>query len=224
MEEVIAALRTLIEAPETQPGRRLPSESDLAKGLGVGRSTVREALQVLSHLGLVESRNGLGTYVRSKHVRPVEAGAGSSDVDLRSILDFRQCIEVSTARLASARRTPAEAERIAALWEEARTHALSEDMQAFVEADLAFHTAVVAASRNALMIAAYERESANIRRFISSMLNLGPASIMTYVHDDLVQAIRDGDGDAAAAAAEESFREASFRLPFVNEPADPAVR
>lgn len=210
------ALRTLIEAPETQPGHKLPSEAELARGFGVGRSTVREALQVLSHLGLVEPRNGLGTYVRSKYVQKVDANEESHGVGLGTIFEFRQCIEVAAARLAAMRRSESEGREIAALWEAARDVARAENVQAFVDADFAFHRRIVQASRNTMLINAYDRESANIIKFISSMLKLGPPSILTNVHDDLVRAIIEGDGDAASLVAEESFREVYFRLQFVN--------
>jgi DNA-binding FadR family transcriptional regulator len=66
VDEVIAAMRAMLSEDAWSPGTKLPSEQQLGRELGVGRSTVREALRVLEHLGLVESRSGLGTYVTER--------------------------------------------------------------------------------------------------------------------------------------------------------------
>lgn len=216
VEGVIDALRSLIEAPETMPGRRLPSESELAKGFGVGRSTVREALQVLGHLGLIESRNGRGTFVRSKFVQEVSRQNGPTE-SLETILQFREYLESAAAGLAAERCSKTDAENIKSLWKRACRSAEAEKFNEFVDADYAFHCKIIAASRNEMMLRAYEREERNIRYFISAMLELSPVSRMTYVHDDLVTAILGNDKQGAVQATQNAFREAYFRLSFVNQ-------
>src|SRR5690606_8296077 len=63
VDQVLSALRVALENEVYKPGDKLPSEARLAAEFGVGRSTVREALRVLSHLGLVETWSGKGTFV-----------------------------------------------------------------------------------------------------------------------------------------------------------------
>lgn len=61
---IVKQLRAMIEHDGLKPGDRLPSERELSERLGVGRSSVREALRALELLGLIETRRGEGTFMR----------------------------------------------------------------------------------------------------------------------------------------------------------------
>jgi DNA-binding FadR family transcriptional regulator len=98
------------------PGTRVPSERDLMKSLGVGRSTVREALNGLALLGLVDIRHGLGVFVAE---RPPEREIELSELDkalmkgvTRDFIEARLVVEVEVARLAAERHTEADLQRI----------------------------------------------------------------------------------------------------------------
>ena len=84
VDQVIDQMRGAITAGEWPVGRRIPPEPELVTALGVGRNTVREAVRALSHAGLLEVRQGDGTFVRADHgsprrmvrsVRPVQFGS-----------------------------------------------------------------------------------------------------------------------------------------------------
>ena len=102
----VAQLREQVLSGQWAVGARLPAETELAQRLEVGRSTVREAVRALVHAGLLETRQGSGTYVRS--VTP-EAG-WEPRLRRAAVLDayeVRQALEVQAARLAASRRTDA---------------------------------------------------------------------------------------------------------------------
>lgn len=65
-EQAVGQIRAAILSGQYKPGERLPTEADLSSVLGVGRSTVREAIRVLEAEGLVDSRRGAGTFVAQK--------------------------------------------------------------------------------------------------------------------------------------------------------------
>ncbi|MEC1180394.1 GntR family transcriptional regulator [Metasolibacillus meyeri] len=65
--QIVKELRTLIHEQQIEPGDKLPSERVLSEQLGVGRSSVREALRSLELLGLIETRHGGGTFLASIH-------------------------------------------------------------------------------------------------------------------------------------------------------------
>ena len=65
--EIVQQLRQLIKMEKIQAGEKLPSERVLSERLGVGRSSVREALRSLELLGLIETRHGGGTFLASTH-------------------------------------------------------------------------------------------------------------------------------------------------------------
>lgn len=109
------AQQLLTAIAELEPGARVPSERELTRDLGVGRSTVREALNGLALMGLVEIRHGQGVFVLAR-----EGTEGASDVLQRALtkgltkefLEARLVIEVEIAGLAAQRRTDADLARI----------------------------------------------------------------------------------------------------------------
>jgi GntR family transcriptional regulator, transcriptional repressor for pyruvate dehydrogenase complex len=99
-QQVLEAVRDL------PPGTRLPSERELTQQLGVGRSTVREALQGLAMMGVIEIRHGQGVFVAD---RPAIAGDAERSLPPKEVtdelLEARRIVEVELARLAAERRT-----------------------------------------------------------------------------------------------------------------------
>jgi DNA-binding FadR family transcriptional regulator len=147
-ERVAGQLRGLIEAGSLQAGEQLPSECELAEQLGVSRSTVREAVQFLGALGLVEIRHGSGTFVRADGDLPSEwlQWTQRHQVEVHELLEVRRGLEAVAAELAAERSDDLLAMEAALADMEAAID--GPDVPGLVEADLAFHTALAAASGN----------------------------------------------------------------------------
>ena len=107
VDGAIDRLRQAVESGEWPVGRRLPVESALAEELGVGRNTVREAVRVLVHVGLLETRQGDGTYVL-RRLDPAESLRRLRRTTLRDQLEMRIALESEAARLAAERRDEAD--------------------------------------------------------------------------------------------------------------------
>src|SRR5437763_16585849 len=114
VDQAIEQLREAIKQGECQVGQRIPTETALAEGLGVGRNTVREAVRALAHSGLLEVRQGDGTYVRatSEVSGAIRRLCGT---ELREVLQVRRSLEVEGARLAASARTDEEVANLRAL-------------------------------------------------------------------------------------------------------------
>lgn len=101
--QIVQKLRTLIAEEQIQPGEKLPSERTLSERLGVGRSSVREALRSLELLGLIETRHGGGTFLCTKQdQRVVEVLASFILKDHKSIAEVyktRQMHEMEAIRV-----------------------------------------------------------------------------------------------------------------------------
>jgi GntR family transcriptional regulator, transcriptional repressor for pyruvate dehydrogenase complex len=202
VELAVSQLREQVLSGQWPVGGRLPAETELAQRLEVGRSTVREAVRALVHAGLLETRQGSGTYVRS--VTP----AGDWEPRLRraavlEVYEVRQALEVQAARLAADRRTEADIalmrERLA---ERKRARARARD-SAFVEADLAFHRSVVAAAHNALLAEMFDSFGTVLREALAVIVSdsgLDDAGA-DPAHGRLAAAIEAGDPAAAERAA-----------------------
>ncbi|MEV0826115.1 FadR/GntR family transcriptional regulator [Nonomuraea rubra] len=200
VEQATEHLREQITQGEWPVGTRLPGENALAKTLGVGRSTVREALRALAGAGLVQTRQGSGVFVIA--TEPAEDWpARLRRAAITDVYEVRMIVETQAARLAAERRTE---EDVAAL-ESAlagRERAAGGDDAAFVDADIALHAAVVAAARNPVLSDLFAEFAPALReRLIDlvEMLGLREQDPNTGhdTHAGLVAAIRRGDGGAA---------------------------
>jgi len=147
-EETVERLGTAIRLGILGPGLRLPSERELAEQLGVSRSTVREAVQFLGALGLVEIRHGSGTFVRSDGDLPSEwlQWTRRHQVEVHELLEVRRGLEAVAAELAAERSHDPEA--MEAALADMETAIDGPDVPGLVAADLSFHTALAAASGN----------------------------------------------------------------------------
>ncbi|MFJ8488528.1 FadR/GntR family transcriptional regulator [Streptomyces sp. NPDC094038] len=200
-EQVIAALRNQITSGEWPVGSRIPTEPELVEQLGVARNTVREAVRALAHNGLLDIRQGSGTYVAATSELAGVMHRRFADADPRHIAELRSTLESSAARLAAARRTEKDLGQLDALLARREQAWRSGDAEAFVAADATLHLAVVAASHNDVLTAMYADLGEVLRDWLRADVGaeLTPQSYMD--HTRLVEAIRAGDADAAAKEA-----------------------
>jgi DNA-binding FadR family transcriptional regulator len=135
-------------------GDRLPTEKELCKRLAVGRSTVREALQILATLNVVQPMPGQGTFVKA----PTTADVLRADLigfmigrpDALELLEAREMIEPTVARLASLRGTPADFDRMEALLRQHEAaHAAGRPVSEYAAR---FHVLMAEASHNKVAV------------------------------------------------------------------------
>lgn len=180
-------------------GERLPPEPELAERLGMSRNTVREAVRVLAFSGVLEVRQGDGTYVRAR-TDPLEIMLTLARSSIEQALEARAVIEVEATRLAAQRRDDNDIAALrTALEASAQMHDL--DLEQYIRRDLAFHQRVVDSAHNPLLSELYRYFSqvigAGLRQTISEP---GRPQPTFDLHRQLVDAIERGDAEAAAAA------------------------
>lgn len=197
-DEAIEAIRSDIVGKRWAVGDKLPNEASLSAMLSVSRGTVREAVRVLVSQGYLETRQGSGTYVRSTSDagRPLTMARRAS---LRDQFEARCALDVEAARLTAMRKTPETVAELRRLLNERGSYA-GGDEAAFIERDLAFHKAVIAASGNRAMIEIYNFFSASIADTIAATLGKDIPEPDMQAHVDIVDAIETGDPDQADAA------------------------
>jgi GntR family transcriptional repressor for pyruvate dehydrogenase complex len=152
-EQVAQQLLSMLSKGILKPGDKLPPERQLAKEMNVGRTTIREALKLLTINGLLEPRRGDGTYIRQDYIDTLmqqfdwSLMLDSHQMDL--VLEVRIPLEIQVASLAAERATPQDLQQIAGLLQPVALPPGQEPSQP--EADLQFHLAVLAASHNQLL-------------------------------------------------------------------------
>lgn len=156
-DQVYDQLRRQIARGEWKPGDRLPSENELAAGLGVSRITVRQAIQKLVTQGLLETRFGEGTFVKvytpGSIMQGILPAAFLGESSLLEILEFRHIIEVPTAGLAAQKAGDKDIESLEAIYN--RMLEVRELKREFFRSDLDFHLELAVITRNTLAIETY---------------------------------------------------------------------
>ncbi|WP_327322742.1 FadR family transcriptional regulator [Streptomyces sp. NBC_01210] len=200
-DQVIAQLRNQITSGEWPVGSRIPTEPELVEQLGVARNTVREAVRALAHNGLLDIRQGSGTYVVATSELAGVMHRRFADANPRHIAELRSTLESSAAKLAAERRTERDLKQLDTLLARREEAWATGDAEQFVAADATFHQAVVAASHNEVLTEIYADLGDLLRDWLRDDIGreLRPENHMD--HARMVEAIRAGDGDAAAAEA-----------------------
>jgi DNA-binding FadR family transcriptional regulator len=213
-DRVIARLRAEITSGSWPVGSRIPTEPELVEQLGVARNTVREAVRALAHNGLLDIRQGSGTYVVATSELAVVMQRRFSDAEPLHVAELRGALETTAASLAAQRRTDADLRQLDALLERRDRAWDSGDAENFVEADATLHLAVVAASHNEVLTALYADLGHVLRDYLRADVGTELRPEDHLDHARLVAAIRAAEPERAAAEA----REHAFYCRFSNVP------
>lgn len=152
-EQVAEELHEMIRSGEIKPGEKLDSVQQLAENFQVGRSAIREALSALRAMGLVEMKQGEGTFVKSFEASqitfPLSTAILMNREDIGHLLEVRKIIEAGAAAAAAIKRTQHDIDAMGqALEEMALAHG---DGELGEKADFSFHLALAAAAHNPLL-------------------------------------------------------------------------
>jgi DNA-binding FadR family transcriptional regulator len=206
-QEVLDRLLSKIQSGNFQPGSHLPSERELMKLYSVGRPAVREALQGLERMGLVSIVHG-----ERPRVLPLSAEsvvAQMSDVAMhllsssRGLLEHlkeaRLLFETGMVRIAAERATDADIDILRHALETQRA-SMAHPVK-FLQADIAFHRAIVAISRNPIYQAAGQGMFDWIAKFyVDPVQRHGTEEVAVAEHESIIKCISARDPDAAAKA------------------------
>ncbi len=207
-----AQLEARIASNEWPVGTRLPTEPELMRQLGVGRSTIREAVRTLARVGLLQVRQGDGTYVTLRPADDEPLRLRCQRAQLHEIYDVREALDLQAARLSAERRSD---EDLVALREhlDARAAALAaHDADGFADADVAFHQRIVLSTQNGMLIDLYRVlgeslvQSLTIRKRENDFEDVDT----TAEHETLLAAIAASDPAAATHAVTTLFRRGRY--------------
>ncbi|MFD5320555.1 FadR/GntR family transcriptional regulator [Streptomyces sp. NPDC127098] len=202
----IARIRELVRSGALPPGAKLPPEQRLAAELGLSRNLTREAVKALVASRVLEIRRGDGTYVTSLEPRLLLEGIGEAVELLRGetlleLTEVRRLLEPAATGLAAGRVSPAQ---LAAVRRHlAAMRAASDDIEALIEHDAAFHRAVVAATGNQTLSSLLDGIAGRTlrARVWRGLVDGGAADRALAEHQAIVDALADGDAVLAEAAA-----------------------
>ncbi|TDD18661.1 FadR family transcriptional regulator [Kribbella turkmenica] len=214
-QRIVEQVEEALARGDLAPGQRLPSERELVAQFEVSRSTVREALRVLESNGVVRSRPGdpngpeILPFSQSALRKQMVRLARVDELTLSELIGFRMIMDGAAIQVASRLRTP---EQLAELEQTlvAMRAAIDVDFEAFSEADLAFHDMIAQISRNSLIQTCNEVVRGVVLSLISDKVAHARNSRALMLeslqhHAEVVDAIRAGDGHAAARIARQNM-------------------
>jgi len=203
--DTVQRIVDIIRDGQFTAGDRLPSERTLSEQLKVSRTSVRDALRRLETMGLLESRPGLGTFVKEPVSGMLQATliphVLSDDAKLKKIFEVREIIEVEAATRAAERATPAQIEAIERWAEEVEVSIARNDSLRRSIADVEFHRQVVIATDNEVLVDLVDSMASLLRQMRAGELNVpGAGPEVTAGHRAIVAAIAAHDPQAARQA------------------------
>ena len=203
-EHIVDQIRALIREGRWTPGDQIPPERELAERFRVSRTSVREALRALEMQGVIESRQGGGTFVRTADtealVPPLAAAILRGRRELAEVLEVRELIEPAIAALAAARATPEHTAELESLLE--RQRECIRLGKSFVDEDTAFHYTLARAADNHILLRLHNVILDVLRESRQSYLHVPDRPQMSLRgHEAILAAVRAHDADAAHQAS-----------------------
>jgi GntR family transcriptional repressor for pyruvate dehydrogenase complex len=157
-EAIIQELKSLIDSGHIPKGGKLPAERKLAKILNVSRPSLRVAIKALSLLGILENRQGDGTYLTTSDewsIEPLSIILSVKKGALLDIFEARESIENSCAGFAALRRDEEDLKELQKALD--NMHANFNDPDKYIGHDLDFHKAVIHAAKNLVFVDLMEK-------------------------------------------------------------------
>ena len=204
-ERVIEYIGQEVEEGKLNKGDKIPTERKMVEILGIGRNSIREALEILDILGIVERKQGNGTYIRSEFNSwfsgPMSIAFMLSDTGKSEIFEFRNMIEVEMATIAAERITDDEIEELKDSYEK-----LINTDDEFINAkyDNRFHSILAKATKNIILINSYNDMEDMMNMLIFDVRARGIKSegkeLIVRIHRDVCQAIAERNPTEAREA------------------------
>ena len=188
---------------QLKPGDRLPGEISYAKKYGVSRFTIREAMNRLCSIGLVDVRHGVGMFVSTPgaeaYVKPMVTFLPLTDRDVVTICEARLPIETQAIALCAKRASAEDIEQLVRIYDDMEAYLEKGDLDGYNELDLDFHLAIARASGNSIIYEILKALQSFLRAQMRNML-IEPTSKERSInrHMQMIEAIKQQDSDLAS--------------------------
>lgn len=213
--ELTRHLISYLSSGDLRPGQKLPGERALSEALGVGRGALREAIKSLILLGLLEQRQGDGTYLcRNQSAllpKVIEWGLMLGTHEIEELVEARQHLEVDLAGLAARNRDDESMQRLRAIAEEMK--AAGHDYQRYIDADIEFHLEIARASRNGVLGGVLGNIRSLLQVWTTRVIMAAQETESSLaMHLPVLEAIERGDVRKARSTMEALMKRAGRRL------------
>lgn len=190
---IAETLKQQITEGTYRAGDKLPTEPELMKTFGVGRSSVREAVKLLVNMGVVRVQQGSGTFVAVPSNND-DVNIKMSTADRTELDEVRKILDIAIVEKAVARRTEKDIERMRASLEKRKVNAEKGLLEECIEADLNFHIAIADAAHNRILADIYRSAATHLLSEFNRIYNGTDCFINSQTsHEKLLKHIITGD-------------------------------
>lgn len=190
---IAETLKQQITEGTYRAGDKLPTEPELMKAFGVGRSSVREAVKLLVNMGVVRVQQGSGTFVAVPSNND-DVNIKMSTADRTELDEVRKILDIAIVEKAVARRTEKDIERMRASLEKRKVNAEKGLLEECIEADLNFHIAIADAAHNRILADIYRSAATHLLSEFNRIYNGTDCFINSQTsHEKLLKHIIAGD-------------------------------
>ena len=210
-ECVVEQIKLMINTGQLKKGDKLPTEREMSEQLQVSRASVREALRALEVIGLIESKQGAGNFIKESFggalFEPLSIMFTIENSTGDSIYEIREILELETVKLAAARISEEELMSMKKTVEEMMN---CDDESNNIELDKEFHYTIAKASRNMLIINFLQVISELNHEFIKDsrskiLVEKKNRARLMNIHYSIYEALKDRNSDKAYEAMKEHF-------------------
>ena len=203
IDSIVAEIRDKVISGELKEGQMLASQDDLAKEMEVSRASLREALNHLRLMGLIETKHGSGSMVRRTtpvaFINSLSSLLTMDQASAAELLDARLCIESAVAAVAAKNASEEDVKGMKQLVKGMERDFKVGDMESFTTRDVQFHMLIAQSTKNRVLVKVVEIIRDILRQFIKKFFATVPASVSDALeyHRQIYEAIRDGDAEGA---------------------------
>lgn len=199
VEQVVEYLGECIRNGTWKPGEKIDSESELTKELQVSRSSVRYAIQQFIALGVLESFQGKGTFVKALPVNDLlnRLEMMYENIEIKQLLEFRSVIEVEVCRVIAQSISDATLKKLEDCLNKMKEYQ-DDDSDELINYDIEFHSILLREMGNKLIVKTMETVREEIKK--QQMTRITPPRIAIKHHEDILEALKKHNGHAAAEA------------------------
>ena len=225
VQSVINRITDAIRSGELSPGDKIPTEPELAESLGVVRSSIREAIKILTYLGVLESKRAEGTFICDGYsesmIDPMVYGIILNKDSFDNLMELREMIEAGMMRLAIAHHDESELDDLEELLVKMKAASGSDEdsIAKFFKVDDMFHDKIAAMGKNPMAdkVNRVVRSLTYAVRYqtVKTLLENGRSRELVEAHKELLEAIRNGNGQDLSDKVRESYFEDEIRDPEI---------
>lgn len=198
VDDVVNQLQHKISTGEILPGDKIPTEPELMERFGVGRSTIREAIRVLVHAGLLEKKQGFGTYLKAIPVIREPLVERLYRAELMEVFEARKMLELEISRLAALRRDDEDLQNMRGHLDDRSLALRQSDRDQYAKSDIEFHMAIAVASKNGVIIDLFRTFSQVLSEAMNKLnKEYGSHDPQSDYHEQLFEAIKHQDPELA---------------------------